>query len=84
MSLPLIFACLWVIAGTFVAFLPMRFQYAPGVLLLMAAPCLLLWIGMAHGMVYAVVGGLGFVSMFRRPLGFLLRRVMGANEEVPQ
>ena len=84
MSLPLIFAGLWVIAGTLVAFLPMRLQFPPGICLLLAAPCLLIWIGFEHGALFATAGALAFVSMFRRPLGYFVRRAMGSKEEVTQ
>ena len=81
MSLPLIFASLWVIAGTFVAFLPMRLQFSPGFLLLLAGPCLLLWIGVEHGTWLALAGLMAFVSMFRRPLGYFARRAFGQMKD---
>lgn len=80
MSLPLLFACLWVVAGTFVAFLPMRLQYPPGLALLLAAPVLLFWIGLTHGMWIAIAGLLGFVSMFRRPLAYLVGRMFASHQ----
>ena len=70
MSISLTLACIWVLASTVVAMLPMRFQYAPGVLLLIAAPVLLVWIGMDHGWWIAGLGLAGFVSMFRNPLRY--------------
>lgn len=82
MSLPLIFACLWVIAGTFVSFLPMRLQYPPGVMLLVAAPCLLIWIGFEHGFWLAFACTLGFASMFRRPLSHFAQETLRGSEEV--
>lgn len=82
MSLPLLLASLWVVAGTFVAFLPMRLQYPPGICLLLAAPCLLIWIGIDHGMWVALAGAFAFVSMFRRPLGYFVKRGLGLEKEV--
>ena len=81
MSLPLTLAALWVIAGTAVALLPMRFRYPPGILLLAAAPCLLVWIGLTHGPWIAFAGVLGFVSMFRHPLRYFLGLWFGPGTE---
>lgn len=80
MSLPLILCCLWVVAGSAVSFLPLRRQYAPGLLLLLAAPVLIIWVGVVHGWVWAAIGTFALLSMFRRPLGHLVRRAMGAQE----
>lgn len=84
MSLSLIFGCLWVVASTVVALLPMRRQYAPGLALLLAAPLLIAWIGHAHGWPYAAAGLFAFVSLFRNPLIFLARRALGQRLEVPK
>ncbi len=83
MSLSLLSACLWVLAATFVAFLPMRAQYPPGIALLIAAPVLLVWLALDHGALLAGVGVLGFVSMFRNPLIYLTKRALGKPTEVP-
>ena len=77
MSAPLIAASLWVLAGVTVAFLPLRFQYLPGGLLLLIAPALLVWIGAVHGVWVALAATLAVLSMFRRPLRELLRRARG-------
>jgi hypothetical protein len=76
-SWPLLFACLWALAATATAMLPMRLQFAPGLLLLVSAPVLVVWIGVAHGWWVAGLGLAAFVSMFRRPLGYLARRALG-------
>ena len=81
MSIPLLFACLWVFAATATAFLPMRLQFAPGLTLLIAAPILLIWIGIAHGVWVTLIGALAVLSMFRRPLMYFARRLM-TNEPV--
>lgn len=72
MGLPLILACLWVVAGAAVAMLPMRLQYLPGGLLLLAAPFLIVWIGIEYGWLWVLVAVFALLSMFRRPLGALV------------
>lgn len=74
MSTPLLLACLWVIAASAVALLPMRVQILPGVLLLLAAGPLLWVLAGAQGVAVALAGGLVVLSVFRRPLGAVLRR----------
>ena len=81
MSLILILACLWVLAATGVAFLPMRTQFAPGLLLLVAAPILMYFIAKEHGLVVFLLALAAFLSMFRRPLIYYARRVLGRHSE---
>ena len=81
MSLSLISAAIWVLAATVVAMLPMRLQWVPGVALLLAAPVLLGWMAVDHGPWWIVVGGLAFLSMYRRPLGYLARRILDRKTE---
>lgn len=81
MSLSLISAAIWVLAATVVAMLPMRLQWVPGVALLLVAPVLLGWMAVDHGPWWIVVGGLAFVSMYRRPLGYLARRILDRKRE---
>lgn len=83
MSLPLILGAFWVIASALTAMLPMRRQMIPGVALLIAAPILLIWIGMAHGWLWVAIGLFAFASMFRRPLLHLARRAMGLPSDIP-
>lgn len=80
MSSALIAACLWAIAATVTAFLPMRLQFPPGIVLLLLAPMLLVWIGLSHGLWLAVAGTAGFLSMFRRPLAYYARKLLGRGE----
>lgn len=75
---------LWVLASAGVAMLPMRHQYIPGVALLMAAPVLIVMIGVQVGWLMAVLGIAAFVSMYRNPLRFLLAKLRGENPQVPQ
>ena len=84
MSLSTILAALWVLAATVVAFLPMRRQYLPGSLLLLAAPVLIVWLGIDHGWMVGVAATFGFVSMFRNPLRYFWRKWRGLPTEVPE
>lgn len=83
-SASLLLACLWVLAATIPAFLPMRRQYVPGITLLVLAPVLLGFIGYQHGVWIAALGIAGFVSMFRNPLRYLWKRALGQNPEMPK
>ena len=84
MSLPLILGCFWVLAATVTAMLPMRLQMPPGLLLLIAAPVLLVWIALVHGWVWLALGLAAFGSMFRHPLRYLLRKAMGLPSPRPR
>lgn len=70
-------------ASTVVAMLPMRHQYVPGVLLLIAAPVLILWIGLSVAWWASVLSLAAFVSMFRNPLRYLLAKARGHNPQLP-
>lgn len=73
----------WVFASAAVAMLPMRYQYVPGIALLLAAPVLigLIW---AQVSPWAALGALAaFVSMFRNPLRYLFAKAMGRTPEEP-
>jgi hydrogenase-4 membrane subunit HyfE len=83
MSLPLVLGCVWVFLATIVAALPMRRQYAPGSILLIAAPFLLGWIAFSHGLWIFGIGLFALISMFRNPLKYLLRRARGEKPEIP-
>ena len=84
MSTPLILGCLWVLAATVVAMLPMKRQMVPGLALLIAAPGLLVWIGWVHGWLWLAFGLFAFLSMFRNPLRYFLRRAMGRPAPLPR
>lgn len=81
---PLFFGCLWIVAATVVAMLPMRRQMVPGLALLILAPFLLLWIGWVHGWLWVGLGTLAFVSLFRNPLLYFLRRALGRPAPLPK
>lgn len=84
MSTSLIIASLWALAATIVALLPMRFQYVPGVSLLVAAPFVIGLIGYQHGVWVALLGLAAFMSMFRNPLIFFWRKFKGESPQVPR
>ncbi|MGC1494266.1 MAG: DUF2484 family protein [Sulfitobacter sp.] len=75
---------LWVFTSVAVAMLPMRKQYFPGVILLIAAPILIVMIGLQTGWIVAALAIAAFVSMFRNPLKYILAKLKGENPEVPQ
>lgn len=80
----LVWACIgWVLAATIVAMLPMRHQYVPGITLLIAAPVLILWIGVAVAWWAGVLALAAFVSMFRNPLRYFWARLRGQNPQLP-
>lgn len=78
MSLTLILCCLWVLAGTITAFLPMKYQPWPGIPLLVAAPVLIVMLGREFGIWMVAAGLFAFVSMFRRPLFHYLGKLRNA------
>ena len=59
----------------------MRYQFAPGLALLLLAPVLVAWIAFSHGPWLAFAGVLAVLSMFRRPLAHLARRF--TSKETP-
>ncbi len=84
MSTPLVLGCVWVLAAAATAMLPMRAQMLPGLALLAAAPVLLAWIGWAHGWLWLAIGLFAFLSMFRNPLLYVLRRALGRPARLPR
>jgi hypothetical protein len=81
----LLFACiLWVFASAACAMLPIRNQYIPAVILLIAAPVLIVWIGYDVHPLAAIAAVAAFVSMFRNPLRYLYARLKGEQPELPK
>jgi hypothetical protein len=74
----------WVFASALVAMMPMRWQYVPGVTLLLAAPVLIWQIGVALGLWAAGAALLAFGSMYRNPLRFFWKKLTGQSVEVPR
>ncbi|WP_299042728.1 DUF2484 family protein [uncultured Tateyamaria sp.] len=80
----LLWACIaWVFAATIVAMLPMRQQYFPGIALLIAAPLLILWVGISVAWWAGLLALAAFVSMFRNPLRYLWAKARGQNPQLP-
>ena len=79
-----VFSCLWVIAATCVAMLPMKWQFAPGIVLLLAAPVLIWLLAAEYGLWIGGLAALAFLSMFRHPLRYFARRVLGRVQEEPK
>lgn len=76
--------CIWVVCATIVAFLPMRYQYLPGAILLVVAPFIIGWMAWNHGWWIALIGVFALVSMFRRPLYYYYRRARGERPTILQ
>ncbi|WP_422029193.1 DUF2484 family protein [Roseovarius sp.] len=79
-TLTFLLACLWVVAAALVAMLPMRWQFVPGLALLLGAPVLIWRLGVEYGLPAALVAVLAVLSMFRRPLQYYARRALGKME----
>ncbi|THH39058.1 DUF2484 family protein [Aliishimia ponticola] len=80
----LLYTCIaWVLASSVVAMLPMRRQYVPGVMLLIAAPLLIIWIWLDIGWWAGMLAAAAFVSMFRNPLRYLWARLKGQTPKLP-
>jgi len=84
MTPSLIAAALWVVVGAITAALPMRYQVYPGSVLLLSAVPLMIWIGAENGWIWTALGLGAFLSMFRRPLLYLIARARGQNPEPPR
>jgi hypothetical protein len=80
----IIIGALWVVASAIVAFLPMKHQYVPGIMLLALAPVLIIWLAFVYGLLVGAVALFAFVSMFRNPLIYIYRRLRGETPEVPK
>ena len=80
----LLLCVVWVFASAGVAMLPMKRQYAPGVVLLLTAPVLIAMIWVQVGWIVAVLALGAFVSMFRNPLRYLIAKASGQNPKVPE
>ncbi len=77
MGYSMIFAAIWVICATIVALLPMRLQFPPGILLLICAPALIVWLGYDYGWFISALAFAAFVSMFRNPIRYYWRKWTG-------
>ncbi len=77
MSASAIAAIIWVLVASGVAMLPMRRQFPPGVVLLIAAPVLIVWLGFDYGWIASAGALAAFLSMFRNPLRYYWRKWRG-------
>lgn len=77
MTAPIVAACVWVVAATAVAFLPMRVQRILGLPLVAAALALIIWLSRAVSPWIGVAALAAFVSMFRKPLIYFVKRLLG-------
>jgi len=76
--------CLWAVASTIVAMLPMRYQYVPVVALLMLAPALIAWVALSVHWAAAAFGLFALLSMYRNPLRYFLACARGQRPEIPK
>ncbi len=70
-------SAIWVILAAIVAMLPMRRQFAPGIVLLIVAPFLLVYLGYQHNAWIVLAASIAIISMFRRPLFYMGKRLIG-------
>ena len=70
--------------ATATALLPMRWQYAPGITLLLLAPVVIIWLGFDFGWGWSIAAVLALGSMFRNPLKYIYARARGQNPEIPK
>ena len=84
MKLSLVLGCIWVVGATITALLPMRRQMVPGLVLLVLAPVLLIYIGYETSWWITGLALAAFLSMFRNPLRALVQWMMGKQVEIPK
>lgn len=80
----IVICSVWVLAAAAVAMMPMRRQFVPGVMLMLAAPVLIWAMFQQFGWLLGLVALCGFLSMFRNPLIYMARRAMGQHPEIPK
>lgn len=73
---PLVALAIWALATMALAPLPLRYQIFPGLALLLVLPVLLIWTGRVHGYLPVLIGFAAAVSLFRKPLKVLWRRLV--------
>ncbi len=76
-------AAVWGLAATVTAFLPLRRQFVPGIVLLLAGPAVIGWLAVDYAWPVPVLALLAFASMFRHPLRYLLARLRGQDPALP-
>jgi len=83
MTPSLVAACLWVVAATALAFLPIRRQIVPGTILGLAGLGIIVWIGWENGWIWTVVALLAFASLFRNGFRVIPALIRGEKIEIP-
>ena len=75
--------CVWVLACTVIAMLPIRRQIVPGVMLMMAGP-FLIWVLIDQlGWLVGGIALFAFLSMFRNHMIYMTQILMGQRPEIP-
>lgn len=83
MTSSLIAACIWALAATVTALLPMRVQYRLGLALLLTAPALLICLYVENGPWVVTLCLLAILSLFRKPLAYLIRKTLSKTGPKP-
>lgn len=83
MTPSLIALCLWALAATATAFLPIRKQIIPGTILGLGGLAILAWVGAQNGWVWTIVGLLAFISLFRNGFKVIPMLIRGEKIEIP-
>ena len=84
MQLSLILAFLWVVASVITGMMPMKHQFIPGLTLLILTPFMLGFLGYQYSIWVVLLGLAAFISMFRNPLKYLVRKALGKPVTIPR
>lgn len=84
MSDSVVLGAFWVLAASITALLPIRKQFAPGVVLMLLAPVLVWFLGWQHGWIAATGGAVAFLSTFRKPIRYYWRKWRGQSDPKPE
>lgn len=76
-SASIVSCCVWALLASVTALLPLRVQYAPAIMLAIVVPFLLIFVGFEHGLGAVALGLVAFVSLFRVPLLYVARQMIG-------
>ena len=74
----------WAFASAIVALLPMKKQYVPGIILLIVAPVLIVWVAIEFSWWGGALALMAFISMFRHPLRYFYYRFTGRPVKLPR
>jgi nicotinamide riboside transporter PnuC len=77
-------AITWVFVATGVAMLPMRRQFPPGIILLIAAPVIIIWLGLDNGWLISAAAFAAFISMFRNPIRYYWNKWRKTPHDTPK